>query len=424
MSEKKQNSREIAARIITDWLNTEDFPDRMLDGIENDRPFIMELVYGCVRRRRTLEWIIKRYTTRQQRHFITACLMVGIYQLFFMDDVAEHAAINETVEASKNLSISASGFVNGILRSFQRELATVRQLLPEKPLGIRESHPEILVRRWKNTFGAPQAEALCIYNNTRPQTVITPNILKTTVQAFTDQLVAAKIDVTPHPFMPDRCLILPRGTSVTSLPGYTEGLFSVQDPATISAVTLLDPQPGEYILDACAAPGGKTILIGQFMQERGRLVAAEIHRDRFHILRENIKRMCMKNTSAVRLDASNESEMEKEANGQKYDKILLDAPCSNTGVLRRRPDARWRFSEKRLKELVFLQESLLNSASKFIRPGGMLVYSTCSLEPEEGETLVNSWLTKNTDFSLDKTILTWPPDTQTDGAFAASIRRA
>lgn len=423
MTGRKSNSRAIAAGIIAEWIETGDFPDRLMSDIVDDRAFVMEMVYGAVRRKRTLEWIIKQFVPRKQRFYETACLMVGIYQLFFMDNVAEHAAINETVEAVKSgpCRPSTAGFVNGVLRNFQRRREEIRQSFETRPLGIRESHPEILVRRWKKQFGADRAEALCKWNNTRPDTIIVPNTLKTTMTSLAGQLKSAGICTEPHPYMPDSCLVLPHGVNVTDVPGYTEGLFSVQDPSTMNAVKLLDPQPGETVLDACAAPGGKTMLIIQHMQDKGQIISMDMYLDRLKILRENAKRMQVSSIRITQASLLRENDMCRICRDKQLDRILLDVPCTNTGVLRRRPDARWRFEEKRLKELAILQESMLNSAARYLRPGGTLVYSTCSLEEEEGALLIEAWLKKNKDFRIVNQLTTWPPDTLTDGAFAALL---
>ncbi len=423
MTKKPVNTRLIAAIIIADWLKTGNFPDRALSRVTNDRAFITELVYGSVRRKESLKWCINQFIGKDQEWFILSCLMVGTYQLIFMDNVETYAAINETVEAVKTENPHAAGFVNGVLRNCQRKTDELKDGLRMQPLAIRESHPEILVQRWTRNFGAEKCADLCTFNNNRPETIIIPNILKTTIDDYLALLKENDIDARLHPLFPDICIILPRGISPAKLPGFDDGLFSVQDPSTLNSIALLDPQPGETVLDACAAPGGKAILIAQKVGVNGNVIAMDLHEDRLAILEENAKRMDTDNISIVQGDASSGISIKKANNSEKYHKILLDVPCTNTGVLRRRPDARWRFSEKRLKELAILQDSMLNSASQFLAPGGTLVYSTCSLEPEEGEQLIEKWLKTHSEFELKKQVFTWPPETGSDGTFAASIVR-
>lgn len=424
MNKPKKNSRAVAVEIIADWLATGNFPDRAVAQISDDRAFVTELVYGTIRRKATLEWIINQFVNREQDWSIQACLMIGVYQLIFMDNVEQYAAINEAVEAAKIVNSYAAGFVNGVLRNCQRKIDAIKKDIPSQPLEIRESHPGALTRRWTRNFGEDKCEDLCRYNNTRPETVIVPNILQTTAAEYKDRLSKEGIDTHPHHLFPELCLVLPRNINPASLPGFDDGIFSVQDPSTLNAVNLLDPQPGENILDACAAPGGKMMLIAQRLHGKGTVTAMDLHEDRLQILQDNVDRMRFDNVRIAKGDTSYFADIQRVSNGKKYEKILLDVPCTNTGVLRRRPDARWRFSRKRMKELAIIQESMLNSASQLLAQGGSLVYSSCSLEPEEGEQLIDKWLKKNTNFELKKKISVWPPAGNTDGIFAALLIHA
>jgi 16S rRNA (cytosine967-C5)-methyltransferase len=210
---------------------------------------------------------------------------------------------------------------------------------------------------------------------------------------------------------------------VPDLPGYAEGAFAVQDPSTAAAVNLLDPRPGERILDACAAPGGKTVAVADVLAGNGSVVAMDLHRDRLALLRDSMKRTRCRGVDVVRGNASRPEDVDRVSGGEAFDRILLDVPCSNTGVLRRRPDARWRFTTERLGDLVRRQRAILDGAAPFLKPGGTLVYSTCSLEPEEGPDQVNTWLRGNSRFEHVATSSLFPPDSGTDGIFAAAVRR-
>lgn len=421
MKKDINNSRAVAAGIIAEWLETDRFPDRLVGRVSSDRAFVTELAYGAIRRKNTLEWIIGHFASATQKYFVLACLMTGIYQLFFMDNTEAYAAVNETVNAVKSRDPSAGGFVNGVLRNFQRQADMIRAELKNQPLETRESHPVVLTKKWTGHFGSDKCEELCRHNNTRPGTVIIPNILRTTTDAYKAMLEKAGIDFTPHPFAPDQCLQIQRGIDPPSLPGFSDGFFTIQDPSTTVSVDLLDAQPGDNILDACAAPGGKAMLTAQATKDTGRLIAMDIHADRLAVLEENVKRMRLNSVNIIKGNTSDPEDIRRICPDGGFHRILLDVPCTNTGVLRRRPDARWRFSEKRMKELAITQESLLNSAARFLKPGGTLVYSTCSLEPEEGRELLTVWLAKNSEFQLKDMKTTWPPETGTDGIFAASI---
>jgi 16S rRNA (cytosine967-C5)-methyltransferase len=421
MTNKPINSRLVAAKIIADWIATGNFPDRAVTKITADRAFVTEVVYGAIRRKANLEWIINQFVSREQDWFVEACMMVGIYQLLFMDNVEEYAAVSETVNAVKSENAHVGGFVNGVLRNCQRQAEDLKKRLQEEPLETRESHPRALTRRWTRTFGEEKCAELCVYNNTRPQTVISPNILQTTTPDYQARLSKEGIETTPHPMFPELCLVLPRNINPASLPGFKEGIFSVQDPSTWNAVLMIDPQPGDNILDACAAPGGKTVLLAQRVQKDGSVTAMDIYDDRLDVLLDNVERMQLDNVKIFKGDASLETELRRISDGKKFDKILLDVPCTNTGVLRRRPDARWRFSRHRMKELAILQDSMLTAASQLLVPGGKLVYSTCSLEPEEGERIISAWLQSNEDFELIEQKTVWPPEACTDGSFTALL---
>jgi 16S rRNA (cytosine967-C5)-methyltransferase len=418
------SSRAVAITAVTRWLAAGDFPDRVLPGDTPDHAFVMEVVYGVARWRRMLEWAIGRYVRTPPPHEVMACLLTGAYQILRMDTVPPHAAVNETVEAAKRRKTrGAVGFVNAVLRSLIRERDTLLVELAAQDLGVRESHPDLLVRRWTRAFGEAKAERLCAWDNTRPEVVITPNSLVTSAAGYLERLHAAGLtEAAPHPAAPAQSISIPRGTRVVDLPGFAEGAFTVQDPSTLVSVGFLAPRGGERILDACAAPGGKSMLIAERMGDRGELVAVDLHADRVALLRENISRLRL---SCVRVAEADLSRPGSAAvlGAAPFDRVLLDVPCTNTGVLRRRPDARWRFTEERLRALVALQTSLLENTAALLAPGGTLVYSTCSLEAEEGDALIEAWLKRHPDFHLADSALSLPPDCLTDGMFAACLRR-
>jgi 16S rRNA (cytosine967-C5)-methyltransferase len=234
-------------------------------------------------------------------------------------------------------------------------------------------------------------------------------------------LKEAGIEAKPHAADPQRFLVLPRGCAVPALPGYGEGRFMVQDPATCLAVDLLDLQPGHNVLDACAAPGGKAVLAAERIGPTGRLVAMDLHEDRIALLRRNLERTGHPEVEIVRGNAARMPESAPESGP--FDRILLDVPCTNTGVLRRRPDARWRFNPARLSALAGTQRRMLASVALRLAPRGVLVYSTCSLEKEENEDAVQSLLDSQPGFEFWAERRSIPPLAGMDGAYAAAIRR-
>lgn len=414
------NSREVAAGIIEQWMLTKDFPDRLIPPDISDRPFVMEVVYGVTKWRRMLEWVVDKFVQHTPGEKTMSFLLVGVYQLLIMDTVADHAAIYETVEAAKAQGCP-TGFVNGVLRSVLRKREAIKREVSELSPAIATSHPDILIRRWTPTHGITATRELCDWNNERARITISPNPLKTTHEKLLLEIRDAGMDALPHPHCPEASIIIPRGISVAKIPGYEEGLFNVQDASTHMAVQLMNPLPGERILDACAAPGGKTILIAWQMQDKGRIVAMDLYKDRLPRLSQNVERMGITSVEIVCGDASKREDLEAAAGNELFDRVLLDMPCSNTGVLQRRPDARWRFSKKRLKGLARTQAKILDAAARVLAPGGTIVYSTCSLEPEENGQLVKLWLKKNRNFKLIEKKQLFPPESRTDGAFAAAL---
>ncbi len=425
MSNVPHSARCICARVIARWLTTRDFPDRMLPTESTDRALIQEIVYGVSRWKRSLEHIMDSLVSREPDAQAKAYLLVGLYQLFHMDGIPPHAALNETVEAAKaDLEAARIRFINGVLRNALRKRDAIVAKLEKQPLAIRTSHPDVLVSRWSSEFGKAATEAICDWNNTRPSVALRVNTLRSSTDTYTVQLTEAGVDAKPHAADPDHFLVLPSGTSITKLPGYARGDFTIQDPATLLAVNLLDLRPGLRVLDACAAPGGKTFACAELMQNEGLVLAADRHADRLAQLKENAARMGFSCVKITRADATSKAGLSNIASQRGlFDRILLDVPCSNTGVLRRRPDARWRFSENRLRKLVGVQARMLNACSKLLAPGGALVYSTCSLEPEENEGQVERWVAQNPEFRVDAQAVSIPPDSGMDGAYAVRLVR-
>ena len=422
MTEAQESPRRIAARIIAHWLATQDFPDRMLPSVENNRAFIQEVVYGVSIWRGLLEHIISTLVPREPDPQSKAYLLVGLYQIFIMDSVPPHAAANETVEAAKtDLDAPRVRFINGVLRNSLRKADQIQADLKTKSLAIRTSHSDLLINRWSDNLGKDATKALCDWNNTRPSVILRVNTFRVSMEDYRKQLEEADILVEPHTSDPEHFLTLPSGTNVRELPGYAEGLFSIQDPATLVAVNLLNVSPGQRVLDACAAPGGKTFACAEQMKDEGLIIATDRHADRLVQLNENAKRMAFSCVRVIQADASTKEGLERVEQLGPFDRILLDVPCSNTGVLRRRPDARWRFSENRLQKLVGVQVRLLDACSSLLAPDGALVYSTCSLEPEENMGQLERWIEQNPEFAIETHVCSLPPTSGMDGAFAARI---
>lgn len=421
-------SRIDAIRVVARWMDSGEFPDRMLGGVPPfRRPFVMDLVYTTVRRVRALTFALDAFVSRRPAQPCAwPALVVGAAQILDMEDVPDHAAVSSTVEALKCLEGPAcAGFANAVLRNLLRNLPAVRASLAAAPLALRASHLDEQVARWTARWGGERAEAICRWDD-EPARVTVLSIpggpsVPQLMAAFEGAGVAARV----HPGAPSRALTIPHGSHVDALPGFSDGLFSIQDPATLEAVRLLEAKPGMRVWDACAAPGGKSVQIAAAMEGRGSLLATDCWRDRLEPLRENFGRFRLDPAFAriALADAKRASRRDLGGDGP-FDRILADVPCSNTGVQRRRADARWRFSEERLATLAETQLAILeNAALRHLAPNGRVVYSTCSIEREENEGVVEEFLRRHPDFRLVASSALVPPDRQCDGAYAAALAR-
>ena len=388
------SSRRSAAFIVARWIATKDFPSSMLP-TGADRAFVQDVVYTTIRRIRPLRKVLGVLMKQWPKGELEALLYVGAAQILYMPDVPDFAAVSETVDAAKGCeNPSIAKVVNGVLRNVIRRREEFEKMIADAPLEERESFPTALVRRWERRFGSENAARLCAWHNTPAETFL------------------ARRD--------GGFVKLERGQRVEDVSGYTDGDFIVQDPGTRLAVELLDPKEGERILDACAAPGGKTV---QIAWRGASVVACEVNPKRRRRLEENLARLKLGVEVIPELPSLPENFQLSTLNFKLFHKVLVDAPCSNTGVLRRRPDARWNWSEEKLAALVKLQADILDACALRVAPGGALVYSTCSNEPEENEAQVTAFLARHPDFSLEESRESIPFDSETDGAFAARLRR-
>lgn len=389
-----------------------------------DRAFCQELVYGIVRWQKPLDWLIARKTQgRTQNLTLQLLLQLGLYQLFWLDRIPNHAAVHETVELAKSLGFGPqSGFVNAVLRGYLRErdqTVTALQQLKQQDPALGHSHPQWLVDRWLARYGAAKTSTLLDWNNMAPATFARLNTIKadaTTLKRNWEQeeveFAERKWDWTGE----DLAYELLSHRSLALLRTFKEGFFYIQDPSTLLAVRQLDPQPGEAVLDLCAAPGGKTTFICQLMRNRGRIVAQDNQADRLGLIQENCQRLgatCVSVSFAP--NAAEPSPMEK------FDRILVDAPCSNTGVLRRRVDLRWRIRPEEIVRLSATQFEILERAALRLKAGGTLVYSTCSLEPEENNQVVKRFLNAHPQFKLQSERQLLPFEEGVDGAYVAKL---
>lgn len=391
-----------------------------------------EIVYGVERHRAWLDWVLSKFLKKPlsaAKPEIAAALRIGAYQMLMLDRIPVHSAVNESVELVKRNGSGASGLVNAVLRSIARNMAEIKSN-PPKDIATMFSHPQWLVKRWIARYGEAQTEALCRANNEIPLVSLRVNALATDRQTLLASLHDAGIDAAPSGLSP--CGIhLPRGTSIASIPKELHRLFQVQDDSAQLIAPLLfglhapRPEPGERILDACAAPGGKTTHLAELSGDKAEIVAVEKDSGRMAQLRENIERLGFGSIRAVNADLIDYSMQ----NPCRFDKILLDAPCSALGVIRRNPDIKWRRTEADLVRNHEIQGELLEHVSKALVSGGKLLYAVCSNEPEEGLEVIDKFLKDNNDFQLEETplsdrvLVTIPHIHHADGFFAALLTK-
>jgi 16S rRNA (cytosine967-C5)-methyltransferase len=425
---RAEKPREIAAEILLQRKKGE-YIETLLDSAlaktalkTEDRRFLQELVYGVVRWEMTLDWLIARKTGgKPQKEMVQNLLRLALYQMFWLDRVPSYAAVNETVEICKANGLEPQAkFINAVLRGFGREEQLTRQHLVELKTSrpaIGYSHPEWLLRRWEKEWGSERARRLMEWNNSPPPTFARRNSLKTTGTALMEVWNAEGVafEAVQHPWVSDGIAYrLTSHPALSTLQSFQDGLFYVQDPSTLLAPALLEPKRGEVVLDLCAAPGGKTTFIAQLMDDQGRIQAEDLDSDRLRLVQENANRLGA--TSIITGGTAGEIPAQ-------FDRILVDAPCSNTGVMRRRVELRWRLKPEEIARMAGTQANLLAAAAKRIRAGGVLVYSTCSLERDENQAVVGKFLALNPSFRLEKEVVLTPMTHGVDGAYCARMIR-
>ncbi len=391
-----------------------------------DRALCQTLVYGVTRWQMTLDWMIARKTEgRTQKEGLRTLLQLGLFQMFWLERIPNHAAVHVTVELAKQLGLGPqSGFINAVLRGYARERVETERLLRELKLSqpaLGHSHPEWLYLRWRERWGAEKAAQLMEWNNSAPPTCARVNRLKTDAPKLAVRWESERVTFAPCAWDwtgPDAIFRLESHPPLAEMRSFKDGWFYVQDPGTLLAVRELEPQPGESVLDLCAAPGGKTAFIAELMENRGRIVAQDREAERLELIRENCARLgvtCVETSVAPTGIIANP--------GKRFDRVLVDAPCSNTGVMRRRVDLRWRIRPEEIERLAAAQLQLLREAAPRLKPGGILVYSTCSLEPEENGAVVKQFLAEHPQFKLERERELTPFADGVDGAYVARLRR-
>ncbi|WP_236588239.1 16S rRNA (cytosine(967)-C(5))-methyltransferase RsmB [Tumebacillus amylolyticus] len=401
-----------------------------------------ELVYGTIGRLNTIDFYLTpllKTPLHQLEDWVRNLLRLTVYQLMYLDRVPPFAAINEAVEIAKRRGAKASGFVNGVLRSFLRKKDDIKMPSRErnwvKRISLEHSHPEWMVKLWETTYGRETAEAICIANNVRPKVTLRVNSHRLTRDELLQQLLDAGVQAHASEVSPYGVL-LDQGLDVAKLPAFQEGLCTVQDESSMLVAQALAPEKGMRVLDCCAAPGGKTTHLAELMGDEGEVFAVDIHEHKIELIFNVADRLGLQSITA---QAGDIRDVVGEA-GQ-FDSILLDAPCSGLGVIRRKPDLKWGKVPGDIAEIAGIQRDLLHTVAGALKPGGVLVYSTCTVAPEENEAMIAEFLALHPEFSGDPlqphlpaeimagaspdafSVQIFPQQYESDGFFIARLRR-
>ncbi len=437
------NARTKIVDILTRVETRQAFTDKLLEREINtfeeaDRGLITEVVYGVLRWRLRLDWYLRQLYVGEYENLIPDVknnLRSSVYQLMYLDKIPPYAVLNEAVEIAKNkYNQKTANLVNAILRNFLRQRKKLEYLETQleyvERLSIRYSHPLWLVQRWIEEWGVDHTIRLCVANNERPTLAVRINYLQAHPETLFKSLEEAEVDHEVHPDFPEFVRIKDF-SEFRKLDFLRRGWVSVQDVSTGIPVRLLNPQPGEKVLDMCAAPGGKAGYIGERMNNLGTLVCFEKHHSRACLLRDNLQRLGISHSLIVATDAL---QMPVE---YQFDKILLDAPCTGFGVLSKRVDLKWKRTAQDIENMQQIQLQLLEAAARVLRIGGKLVYSTCTITPEENEQVVERFLKIHPEFERDSlkddlpqkylwdgySVRTFPHVHDMDGSFAVRLTK-
>ncbi len=436
--ETEATARSVSTQLLIDFDETGKLSYAEADRLEpRERAEVREYVQNILRRRAYIDFLIGEFSNvgiDEMKDSLKNILRVGVYDMLFMDSTPDYAAINEAVNLAKiQLGSRTGDLVNAIMRNLQRE----GDDLPKpafkdrtKLVATTFSHPEWLVERWRNNFGEREAFALMQANNQPPLFYVRANNLRTKTENFKLRMQKKGIPFTESDWLPGYFEVDSVAPFIAKK-WIEKGFCQIQDIAAGFAPFLLDPEPGEKIYDLCAAPGTKTILMSDLMNAEGEILAVDISSERLQQLADSAVRCNAENIRIRQADAS-------KVSLDKADGVLLDAPCTGTGVLSKRADLRWKRDQESLETAVKKQKELLDSAAKMVKKGGRLVYSTCSLEPEENMDQVNAFLERSDQFELEsvegiipdevmiedgKAYQTWPHKHHCDGHFGVRMIR-
>lgn len=412
-----QSARQIAFFTLRDIDRRDSYTDIALDrALKNsdlkrsDRGLVTELVYGIIRRQRTLDTLIEQLSQKpiaKQPPDLRRILQIGLYQLRYLDHIPDSAAVNTSVDLAKSNGLKGlSGVVNGILRQYIRlgyehPDPLILSKNPVQRLGILYSFPDWIIELFLDQFGEAETELLCDYFNQPPTIDLRINPLKISLEIVETAFAQQQVETSRLLGLPQALRLIKANCPIQQLPGFSEGWWTVQDASAQFVSILLDPQPNELIIDACAAPGGKATHIAELMGDQGTIWACDRTTSRLKKLNKTVERLGLKSIQTL---AGDSRDLPQFTN--RCDRVLIDAPCSGLGTLHRNPDIRWRQTPDKIKELTQLQGELLAQAASWVKPQGFLVYSTCTLNIQENQNIIQTFLRTHPDWQIGDPALT------------------
>ena len=426
-------NRKTAYEVLLDMETNQSYSNLALNNfIEKNKPenpaFVRELVYGVLENRILLDYYLAQLVAsglKKVKKQDLTILRMGVYQILAMDSVPDYAAINESVVLARKFCRGRDKFINGVLRNFQRRQAELEASLPDrsfdpaKYLSVRYSAASWLVDLWLAAYGLDKTEGLLAASNGRPLLCLRTNLLKGTREELMQRLGEAGYQVEAGTLSGRSILVTGKGTGILEHDLFREGWFSVQDEASTLTADTVNPKPGNLAVDVCAAPGGKTMAMAELMGTEGEIYAFDIYEHKLKLIQEQAARL---GTGIVKTRCQDGRIALKELEGQ-ADCVLADVPCSGLGVIRRKPEIKTKdHAEMDFAELVQRQKEILESASTYVKPGGTLVYSTCTVNPEENEEQVRMFCERHPEFKLES-MKQLMPDRETDGFFISKMSR-
>lgn len=396
---------------------------------EKDIGLISELVYGVTTWRLTLDEIIKKYSKIKLKKispWIINILRMGIYQIIFLDKIPKSAAVNESVNLAKRYGhSSSSNFVNAILRKVEKtdydDFFEIEDDIDR--ISKTTSMPKWIVEELVKGNGIKIAEQICKNSNLKPNITIRVNRLKIAKKELIQKLEQKGIECKEpenEEMNTQDFLILSKVKNIENLQEFKDGFFTIQDLSAGQTAKILDPRPGERVLDACSAPGGKTTYLAELMENKGKIKAWDIHEHRTKLVEQNANRLGI---NIIETQVKDATQYDKNLD-EKFDKILLDVPCLGIGVIKRKPDIKWQRKPEDIEEITLIQRKILENCSKYLKKGGTLVYSTCSILKEENEEIVIKFLSENKQFEIDgENMVNILPNKEKDGFFICKIYR-